>query len=195
MKSQDLITLLFAGTLLLLFLAFGLWLNARGWKSSYELREKHLDSSHAREDRLAGLCDRKDEEIARLQGIIAAAPPAPGVTLALQGGQEPPGSTGAGETDGCPICGEPWKDHDFGIPHPVCPKAPLPGKSWYDKISPAPVVGGAGGESPAEPEENAGAGESGWPCDDLVYCKTCHKTHGVRKGEKECDPGAWVSEG
>lgn len=31
----------------------------------------------------------------------------------------------------CPICGESWDDHDFGVPHPFCPKEPLPGKSWY----------------------------------------------------------------
>ena len=30
----------------------------------------------------------------------------------------------------CPVCGEPWDDHDFGVPHPYCPKEPLPGKSW-----------------------------------------------------------------
>lgn len=33
----------------------------------------------------------------------------------------------------CPVCGALWEDHDFGVPHPFCPKDPLPGKSWYPK--------------------------------------------------------------
>lgn len=32
----------------------------------------------------------------------------------------------------------------------------------------------------------------GWPVDQLVYCKCCHKTHGVKKGEIECHEGAWI---
>lgn len=32
--------------------------------------------------------------------------------------------------DYCPVCGADWDEHDFGVPHPYCPKAPLPGKSW-----------------------------------------------------------------
>lgn len=30
----------------------------------------------------------------------------------------------------CPVCGDDWSNHDFGVPHPYCPKSPLPGKSW-----------------------------------------------------------------
>lgn len=38
--------------------------------------------------------------------------------------------------DYCPVCGAHWDEHDFGVPHPYCPKEPLPGKSWeYPKKS------------------------------------------------------------
>lgn len=32
--------------------------------------------------------------------------------------------------DLCPVCGYKWDDHDFGVPHPMCPAPALPGKSW-----------------------------------------------------------------
>lgn len=42
------------------------------------------------------------------------------------------------ETDNhnCPVCGADWDDHEFGVPHPFCPKDPLPGQGWkYPKQS------------------------------------------------------------
>lgn len=35
--------------------------------------------------------------------------------------------------DNCSVCGEPWDKHEFEVPHPFCPKEPLPDQSWYKK--------------------------------------------------------------
>lgn len=34
------------------------------------------------------------------------------------------------EVPPCEVCGESWDDHDLGVPHPICPKPPLPGQRW-----------------------------------------------------------------
>lgn len=39
-----------------------------------------------------------------------------------------PAAKPEGET--CPVCGHPWTEHDFGVPHPMCPAPALPGQSW-----------------------------------------------------------------
>lgn len=37
---------------------------------------------------------------------------------------------GAPTTDTCPVCGHKWDEHDFGVPHPICPVPALPDQSW-----------------------------------------------------------------
>ena len=34
------------------------------------------------------------------------------------------------DKDICPVCGCLWDELDFGVPFPICPSEPLPGKSW-----------------------------------------------------------------